>query len=208
MQTQRSKRSKVFLIPDTEIHFKHQQKEKGYIQNESHMINYNIYQPTRALNQCIKYQQLPRWSITNFFALLYSIPCGFTCFTDEKSLEEGGAEDEIGNGDNGMLTDPSGPYFLGLPLFFLTVPSKPTLTGETPTLAAAVEPPAAAAVATSGLWTWSGTSFLGVTWYTDGASGAITVTAGLIPSLPSMHILNVHSLKYILSNQHLQSKKV
>jgi len=60
MQTQRSKRNKVCLIPDTEIHFKHQQKEKGYIQNESHMINYNIYQPTRALNHCIKDQQLPR----------------------------------------------------------------------------------------------------------------------------------------------------
>jgi hypothetical protein len=45
----------------------------------------------------------------------------FFCFTTEKSITGGdgaGAADEIGFGDKAMVTLPSGPYFLGLPLFF------------------------------------------------------------------------------------------
>lgn len=41
-------------------------------------------------------------------------------FPVEKSMT-GGAADEMGFGDKAFLTDPSGPYFLGLPLFFFSV---------------------------------------------------------------------------------------
>ncbi|RZS09441.1 hypothetical protein BHM03_00040518 [Ensete ventricosum] len=42
-----------------------------------------------------------------------------------------GAEAEIGIGFSGRSRLPSGPYFLGLPLFFFTVPSAPTPAGAT-----------------------------------------------------------------------------
>ena len=42
-------------------------------------------------------------------------------FSDEKSMIGDGAEEDMGFGDKATLaTLPSGPYFLGLPLFFFT----------------------------------------------------------------------------------------
>lgn len=38
--------------------------------------------------------------------------------TTEKSITGGGAEEERGLGERGFETEPSGAYFLGLPLFF------------------------------------------------------------------------------------------
>ena len=44
----------------------------------------------------------------------------FPRFSDEKSITGGnGAEEDIGFGDSAMVTEPSGAYFLGRPLFFL-----------------------------------------------------------------------------------------
>lgn len=44
----------------------------------------------------------------------------FGRLSDEKSITGGnGAEEDIGFGDSAMVTEPSGAYFLGRPLFFL-----------------------------------------------------------------------------------------
>lgn len=55
----------------------------------------------------------------------------------EKSITGDGAEEEIGLGERAIVTEPSGPYFLGLPLFFFKVvaPGTPAATdgsGVTP----------------------------------------------------------------------------
>lgn len=79
-----------------------------------------------------KYHPPPKCSTPSFLCCLNSEPPErlLPRFPDEKS-PEGGAEDGRGIGDNAIVTVPSGPYFLGLPLFFFPVVSdKPPLTGK------------------------------------------------------------------------------
>ncbi|RDX95432.1 hypothetical protein CR513_22049, partial [Mucuna pruriens] len=66
-----------------------------------------------------EFSLLPKFSTSNLALLTELVGFTFPRFSDEKSITGGnGAEEDIGLGDSAIVTDPSGAYFLGRPLFF------------------------------------------------------------------------------------------
>ena len=113
-----------------------------------------------------------------------------------------GIDDEIGIGDNAIVSFPSGPYFLGLPLFFFTSvpvpgvgPKLETEPGAEPdsgatTLTGDADVAVAGATVGPGSGPGLGLSALGAALKLSGASSAFTVTPELIllfSSFPSIH---------------------
>ncbi|THU73774.1 hypothetical protein C4D60_Mb04t26400 [Musa balbisiana] len=108
-----------------------------------------------------------------------------------------GAEAEIGIGFSGRSRLPSGPYFLGLPLFFFTVPSTPTPAGPTTNPASGVTgaaiPPASPAGFSSPTTPTASAAGGGWKLLLPSAFVAVAATAtaspgdGTPPSVPSMH---------------------
>lgn len=116
-----SLRSQTLMTLQTQI--------KTYKSFRKHVHSLILQQPYMVL---INYQSLPSNSILGFCDFLVEpTGCIFPRFwAAEKSITGGGAEEEIGLGEITLVTEPSGAYFLGLPLFFLTVvvPSTPAAT--------------------------------------------------------------------------------
>nr|GLL45077.1 hypothetical protein CR513_22049 [Ipomoea trifida] len=82
-----------------------------------HSVKNRLYEVTRE-RQIHSYAQTKRGSKSTLCLLTDPAGRTFPRFSAEKSITGGGAAEEIGFGDRAMVTAPSGPYFLGLPLFF------------------------------------------------------------------------------------------
>ena len=111
---------------------------------------------------------LPKFSRSYLVLLTELAGRTFPRFSAEKSITGGGAEDDIGFGDSAIVTVPSGPYFLGLPLFFFAGILAAAAGAVVADGAAVVAGAAGGAGETGGGVVdppvWAGFSDLGATW--------------------------------------------